>query len=63
MAKGLEFDAVVVADASRLSFCAEYDRRLLYVACSRALHNLDLVYTGQLSPFIQGLVPDLYGIE
>jgi DNA helicase-2/ATP-dependent DNA helicase PcrA len=63
LAKGLEFDAVVVADASRLSFCAEYDRRLLYVACSRALHNLDLVYTGQLSPFIQGLVPDLYGIE
>lgn len=63
LAKGLEFDAVVVVDASARSFGAEYDRRLLYVACSRALHNLDLVYTGELSPFVTSLDSQLYGLE
>lgn len=60
LAKGLEFDAVVIADAGADFYRAEYDRRLLYVACSRALHSLDLVYSGQLSPFIQQLPPELF---
>ena len=63
LAKGLEFDAVVIADASASSFGADYDRRLLYVACSRALHNLDLVYSGELSPFVADLPPELYVLE
>jgi len=40
LSKGLEFDAVLVLDADR--FQADGDKRLLYVACTRALHRLNL---------------------
>lgn len=52
LAKGLEFDAVIVPDASESKYGASYQRRLLYVVCSRALHELILIATGHLSPFI-----------
>lgn len=52
MAKGLEFDAVIVYDASEENYYSEFDRRLLYIACSRALHGLSLFYCGNKSRFI-----------
>jgi DNA helicase II / ATP-dependent DNA helicase PcrA len=52
MAKGLEFDAVIVHDASEGNYCSELDRRLLYIACSRALHRLSLYHSGKKSQFI-----------
>ncbi len=52
LAKGLEFDAVIVHDASDVNYCTELDRRLLYIACSRALHRLMLLYYGNKSRFI-----------
>ncbi|KUO73101.1 MAG: ATP-dependent DNA helicase [Clostridia bacterium BRH_c25] len=52
LAKGLEFDAVVVCDVSDKNYCSELDRRLLYVACTRALHRLSLYYCGDKSRFI-----------
>lgn len=52
MAKGLEFDRVIVADVSADKFSTEMDRHLLYVACTRAMHELMLVYVGEPSPFI-----------
>lgn len=52
MSKGLEFDAVVIYNASRESYSNEMDRNLLYIACTRALHRLNLYYTGEISPFI-----------
>ena len=60
LAKGLEFDAVILPEVSSQIYEQEYQRRLLYVACSRALHELSLIYTDELSPFIQGLPPYLY---
>ncbi|MFY9361520.1 RNA polymerase recycling motor HelD [Candidatus Darwinibacter acetoxidans] len=59
LAKGLEFDAVIIADASSQCYGAGHDKRLLYVACSRALHDLDLVCPGELSPFLRSLPADL----
>lgn len=53
MAKGLEFDAVVVWEAGEVNYSTELDRRLLYVACTRALHRLALFHTGEKSPFIR----------
>lgn len=48
-AKGLEFDAVIIPDASADNYdCADnIDRRLLYVAASRALSRLALISTGE----------------
>lgn len=46
MAKDLEFDAVIVYDVSGENYYGELDRKLLYIACTRALHRLVLFYTG-----------------
>lgn len=54
LAKGLEFSAAVVAraDAQTYDESTEYERRLLYVSASRALHWLGLVSGGELHPLI-----------
>jgi DNA helicase-2/ATP-dependent DNA helicase PcrA len=53
LAKGLEFDRVIVADASAENYRTEMDRNLLYVACTRAMHRLTVIAVGVLS----GLLP------
>jgi len=52
LAKGLEFDRVIVPDASAAVFSTEMDRNMLYVACTRAMHRLSLVSVGPPSPFL-----------
>jgi len=52
LAKGLEFDHVVIADVSADTYATEMDRNLLYVACTRAMHRLTLVSVAQPSSFI-----------
>lgn len=52
-AKGLEFDVVIVYGADTMSYSTEFDRRLLYIACTRALHQLFIYYTGEISPIIK----------
>lgn len=44
MAKGLEFDAVIILNTEAKNYDREFDKRLLYIACTRALHRLK-VYT------------------
>ncbi|MFN3847769.1 MAG: 3'-5' exonuclease, partial [Paracoccaceae bacterium] len=43
LAKGLEFDRVIIPDASAANYRTEMDRNLLYVACTRAMHRLTVV--------------------
>ena len=52
MSKGLEFDEVIVPQANSDTYRTEYDRSLLYIACTRAMHRLTLMYTGDISRFI-----------
>ena len=52
MAKGLEFDAVLIYNATKSNYSDEMERRLLYVACTRALHKLHLYHCGDKSPFL-----------
>ncbi len=53
LAKGLEFDAVVVFDADAQRYAADpQDAKLLYVGCTRALHRLTLLYDGEASPLL-----------
>ncbi|WBA43938.1 HelD family protein [Hymenobacter canadensis] len=52
LAKGLEFDAVIVPFASAHSYKTEVDRSMLYVACTRAMHQLTLTYSGALTTFL-----------
>ena len=51
LAKGLEFDAVIINNASEDIYSSDsnLDMKLLYVAVTRALHELDIVFTNKLS--------------
>ena len=53
LAKGLEFDACLICDADFASYHTDSDRNLLYVACTRALHRLNLFYAGKPSPLFR----------
>ncbi|WFB55894.1 RNA polymerase recycling motor HelD [Paenibacillus sp. BR1-192] len=60
LAKGIEFDAVLVYDASSEAYGRENERKLLYTACTRAMHRLYLYATGEWSPFVQAVPEHLY---
>jgi DNA helicase-2/ATP-dependent DNA helicase PcrA len=52
LAKGIEFDAVIIYNASSECYQDEYERNLFYTACTRAMHELHLFSLGEISPFI-----------
>ncbi|WP_274362355.1 RNA polymerase recycling motor HelD [Paenibacillus thermotolerans] len=52
LAKGLEFDAVIVWNAGEHRYGREEERKLFYTVCTRALHRLHLFYNGRLTPFV-----------
>mgnify|MGYP000000505450 FL=1 len=51
LAKGLEFDAVIINNVDEYNYSSDsdLDMKLLYVAITRALHDLDIVYTDELT--------------
>lgn len=53
LAKGLEFDEVVVPFCTQKNYQTIADRQMLYVACTRAMHKLSITHTSQLSPLIK----------
>lgn len=53
LTKGLEFDAVLITDVDAQHYKkTERDAKLLYVGCTRALHDLRLHYAGERSPLL-----------
>ncbi len=60
LAKGLEFQAVLVWDAGENHYSHPDDRKLLHMICTRALHMLILFYSGSLSPLLAGVKPQLF---
>lgn len=55
IAKGLEFDAVILNNASENVYNSDndLDMKLLYVALTRALHEVDVVYDKELTKPLQ----------
>jgi len=53
MAKGIEFDAVLIYDGSAFAYSRESERKLFYTACTRAMHVLHIYYEGDLTPYIR----------
>ncbi|MFJ8068445.1 RNA polymerase recycling motor HelD [Peribacillus sp. NPDC096447] len=53
LAKGIEFDAVIIYDASMQTYGDESLRRLFYTACTRAMHDLQIYTVGEPSHFLQ----------
>ncbi|MBS9335156.1 AAA family ATPase [Fructobacillus sp. M1-13] len=63
LAKGLEFDAVIVWQADAKHYPSDELRRLLYTVTSRAMHRLTLLGVGAQSPLIEQLPDSLYRLE
>jgi DNA helicase-2/ATP-dependent DNA helicase PcrA len=54
LSKGLEFDAVILADADQDHYGATaWDAKLMYVGCTRALHELWLLHNGEVPSYVQ----------
>lgn len=60
LAKGIEFDAVAIYDAS--AYKEEGERKLFYTACTRAMHELDL-FASESPLFLNGISCDLYDLK
>lgn len=58
LAKGLEFDAVIVYDAGGGNYACEEERKLLYTVLTRALHALRVYYAGELTPLLNKAAPE-----
>ncbi|MCP1157017.1 HelD family protein [Bacillus infantis] len=56
LTKGLEFDAVIIPNASDKNYKKdELDTKLLFVSLTRAQHYVKVFYHQQLSPLLEGL--------
>ena len=63
LSKGIEFDAVIIYDASKESYNRELERKLFYTACTRAMHELYLFSKNELSSFVEAIPTELYAVE
>ncbi len=63
LAKGLEFDAVAVVNVDIHNYGQEQERKLLYVACTRALHELRLYCAGTPSPLLPSAASGLLEVS
>lgn len=52
IAKGLEFDAVIAPQADSSNYTNGMDKSMLYIACTRAMHELTLTHSGPRSPML-----------
>ena len=52
LAKGLEFDAVIMWGASKENYHRLDETQLVYTITSRAMYKLDIIYTGEKSPLL-----------
>jgi DNA helicase-2/ATP-dependent DNA helicase PcrA len=53
LAKGLEFDEVIVPFASARNYKTAVDKSMLYIACTRAMHQLTLTYSRDIPAFLE----------
>ncbi|KRO17161.1 RNA polymerase recycling motor HelD [Lacticaseibacillus saniviri] len=60
LAKGLEFDAVIVWQANKANFNREDERELMYTITSRAMHRLTILASPDLSPLLAEIPSELY---
>ncbi|AWC28873.1 RNA polymerase recycling motor HelD [Bacillus cytotoxicus] len=61
LSKGIEFDAVIIYDASQ--YKREKERNLFYTVCTRAMHELMIYNKGEINPFLQSVSQKKYELE
>lgn len=60
LAKGLEFDQVMLWNVTTEEFSSPQDQLILYTMATRAMHQLSVLYTGTPSPFLAQIFKELY---
>ena len=63
LAKGLEFDAIIMWNANKKNYHEEDERQLVYTICSRAMHRLDIFAEKTLSPLFDNVPQDTYRLN
>ncbi len=63
LAKGLEFDAVIIWHADDTRYGDDSQRRLLYTVASRAMHRLTLLSQGEMTTLIDDVPKHLYEVK
>lgn len=63
LAKGVEFDAVVIYNGSAAAYHRPVERQLFYTACTRAMHALCILTAGTPSPFVTTQPDHTYATE
>mgnify|MGYP001230769140 CR=1 FL=1 len=63
LAKGIEFDAVVIHDCSKYQIENDFERNIFYTACTRAMHELHLIQTKNDTKLFDSIPNDLYILE
>lgn len=58
LAKGIEFDAVIIYDSS--TYNQENERKLFYTGCTRAMHELHIASLNTLTPLMSDVGEDKY---
>lgn len=58
LAKGLEFDVVIVPFVNHTNYKNDIDRSMLYIACTRAMQELILTYSGRPSDIVNNIVEE-----
>ncbi|SFA87992.1 MULTISPECIES: RNA polymerase recycling motor HelD [unclassified Bacillus (in: firmicutes)] len=58
LAKGIEFDAVILYGSQ--NYMEESERKLFYTACTRAMHKLNLIAIGSMSPLMKDAPTDTF---
>lgn len=54
LAKGLEFDCVLISNASKLKYTnSSIDIKLLYVTITRAMSKIDIFYMGEMTELLK----------
>ncbi|GLV13977.1 DNA helicase [Alicyclobacillus hesperidum] len=60
LAKGVEFDGVIVADGSASAYRRAFEQELFYTACTRAMHELRIACVGKPNRWIAEQPADTY---
>ncbi|WML31059.1 RNA polymerase recycling motor HelD [Neobacillus sp. OS1-32] len=61
LAKGIEFDAVILYDISQ--YKRERERKLFYTVCTRAMHELHLMAASGINALMNNIPQETYRIE
>lgn len=62
LAKGIEFDAVIIPNCSSVQYGSQNEQKLLYTTCTRAMHELYIYSVGEKSQLLSGVPEELYEV-